>query len=176
MRSATASPLPRLLSLLAFHDPSATAQDLEAVPPDQLPPVNVVRIAFQSMVGIGLLLALLSVIYLVVRVRHRRLPAPSGSTARWRVAGPLSVVALIAGGVTTEVGRQPWVVYGVMRTSQAVTGADGVPIGYATLAAVYLGLIAAAVWVLRRLAAVPLPEPAGPPAPAVTGLPETPRR
>jgi cytochrome d ubiquinol oxidase subunit I len=71
-------------------------------------------------------------------------------------AGPLSLVALIAGWVTTEVGRQPWVVYGVMRTSAAVTGAGGIPVGYATLAVVYLGLAVAVVWILRRLASRPL--------------------
>ena len=69
-------------------------------------------------------------------------------------AGPLAVVALIAGWVTTEVGRQPWVVYGVMRTEEAVTGADGIPVGYATLVVVYTGLIAAMAWILRRLARV----------------------
>jgi cytochrome d ubiquinol oxidase subunit I len=71
-------------------------------------------------------------------------------------AGPLSVIALIAGWVATEVGRQPWVVYGVMRTSEAVTGADGIPVGYATLIIVYSALIAAVIWILRRLARVPL--------------------
>ena len=76
------------------------------------------------------------------------------------VAGPLAVIALVAGWVTTEVGRQPWVVYGVMRTDEAVTGADGVPVGYATLVVVYAGLIAATVWVLRRLARAPLEEEA----------------
>ena len=58
--------------------------------------------------------------------------------------------------MTTEVGRQPWVVYGVMRTDEAVTGADGIPIGYATLALVYAALIAATAWILRRLSLVPL--------------------
>ena len=67
-------------------------------------------------------------------------------------AGPLSVVALIAGWVTTEVGRQPWVVYGVMRTTEAVTGAGGIPVGYATLVVVYLALAVAVAWILRRLA------------------------
>jgi cytochrome d ubiquinol oxidase subunit I len=71
------------------------------------------------------------------------------------VAGPLSVVALIAGWVTTEVGRQPWVVYHVMRTSEAVTGADVIPVGYATLAAVYLALAAGVAWVLLRLSRTP---------------------
>jgi cytochrome d ubiquinol oxidase subunit I len=72
------------------------------------------------------------------------------------LAGPLSLVALVAGWVTTEVGRQPWVVYGVMRTEEAVTGASGIPVGYATLALVYVGLAAAVAWLLRRLARVPL--------------------
>jgi cytochrome bd ubiquinol oxidase subunit I len=58
--------------------------------------------------------------------------------------------------VTTEVGRQPWVVYRVMRTSEAVTGAGGIPVGYATLALVYLGLALAVAWILIRLASAPL--------------------
>ena len=66
------------------------------------------------------------------------------------------MVALIAGWVTTEVGRQPWVVYEVMRTEQAVTGAAGIPVGYATLVVVYAALIVAVAWILRRLARVPL--------------------
>ena len=72
---------------------------------------------------------------------------------------PLSVVALICGWVTTEVGRQPWVVYRVMRTSDAVTGAGGIPVGYVTLALVYLGLALAVAWILWRLARVPLSAP-----------------
>ena len=71
-------------------------------------------------------------------------------------AGPLSLGALISGWITTEVGRQPWVVYGTMRTSQAVTGAGGIPVGYATLALVYAGVAVGVAWVLRRLAAAPL--------------------
>jgi cytochrome d ubiquinol oxidase subunit I len=70
-------------------------------------------------------------------------------------AGPLSLVALIAGWTTTEVGRQPWVVYKVMRTSQAVTDARGLWVAYIVLAIVYLMLLAAVVWLLRRLARRP---------------------
>ena len=66
--------IPKLLSFLAYHDPNARVQGLDAVPPDRRPPVNVVRVAFQLMVGIGTLLALLGVVYLAVRVRRRRLP------------------------------------------------------------------------------------------------------
>ena len=115
-------------------------QGLESVPEDDRPPVNVVRIAFQTMVGIGTLLALLGPVYLFVWLRRRRLPESKWFYRAVVVAGPLSVVALLAGWVTTEVGRQPWVVYGVMRTEEAVTGADGIPVGYATLALVYAGL------------------------------------
>jgi cytochrome bd ubiquinol oxidase subunit I len=148
--------VPRILSVLAFHNPIATVQGLDEVSPDEQPPVNVVRLSFQTMVFIGLFLALVSVVFLATVLRRRRLPRSEWFYRALVVAGPLSLLALIAGWITTEVGRQPWVVYQVMRTSEAVTGADGIPIGYATLALVYVGLGAAVVWVLRRLARAPL--------------------
>ncbi|MGH2966360.1 MAG: cytochrome ubiquinol oxidase subunit I [Solirubrobacterales bacterium] len=148
--------IPKLLSLLAFHDPNAEVQGLEAVPPGQRPPVNIVRLAFQTMVGIGTFLALLGVVYLAVRVWRKRLPESPWFYRAVAAAGPLSLVALLAGWTVTEVGRQPWVVYHVMRTSQAVTGAGGIPVGYATLALVYLGVVIAVAWILRRLARAPL--------------------
>src|SRR5271154_6120089 len=113
--------IPHLLSLLAFHNPNATVQGLDTVPPDQRPPVNVVRVAFQTMVGIGTLLALIGAVFLFVRWRHQRLPDSVWFYRLLVLAGPLSVVALISGWVTTEVGRQPWIVYHVMLTTQAVT-------------------------------------------------------
>jgi cytochrome d ubiquinol oxidase subunit I len=160
-------PIPRLLSLLAEHSPNATVQGLDAVPTKERPPVNIVRIAFQTMVGIGMMLALLSAAYLAVRLRRRRLPRSQWFYRALALAGPLSVVALICGWVTTEVGRQPWVVYEVMRTSEAVTGAGGIPIGYGTLVLVYSALLAAVIWILRRLAHAPL-DPPHEPAPAIT--------
>jgi cytochrome d ubiquinol oxidase subunit I len=148
--------IPRLLSLLAFHDPNAKVIGLDSVAPGLRPPINVVRVSFQLMVGIGTLLFVLALAFLWIRFRSRRLP--EGRWFYWVVAlaGPLSVVALIAGWVVTEVGRQPWVVYHVMLTSQAVTGAKGIPVGYATLAATYLAVGAGVVWILRRLARAPL--------------------
>jgi cytochrome d ubiquinol oxidase subunit I len=148
--------IPKLLSLLSFHDPNARVRGLDAVPARDRPPVNVVRVAFQLMVAIGSAMAALGAVFLFVRWRRGRLPESPWFYRAVIVAGPASLVALIAGWVTTEVGRQPWVVYGVMRTSQAVTGADGIPVGYATLAVVYLGVAAALVWILRRRAAAPL--------------------
>jgi cytochrome bd ubiquinol oxidase subunit I len=150
--------IPKLLSLLAYHNPNATVAGLDTVPKDRQPPINVVRIAFQAMVGVGTLLALLAVWLLAVRVRRRRLPESRWFYRAVALAGPASVLALIAGWVTTEVGRQPWVVYKVMLTSQAVTGARGIVVGYATLALVYLGVACGVLWVLLRLARTPLRE------------------
>jgi cytochrome bd ubiquinol oxidase subunit I len=155
--------IPDALSLLAFHDPHHRVVGLDSVPADQRPPVNVVRASFQTMVGIGTLLALLGVVFIFVAVRRKRLPESRWFYWSLIAAAPLSVVALIAGWVTTEVGRQPWVVYRVMPTSAAVTGARGVPVGYAALVVTYIVLAGAVVWILRRLAQAPLdlPEEAG---------------
>jgi cytochrome bd ubiquinol oxidase subunit I len=157
--------IPHGLSLLAFHSWNATVQGLDAVPPNDRPPVNLERYAFQTMVGIGTGMAILGVVFLYVRVRRRRLPESVWFYRLVILAGPAAVVALIAGWTTTEVGRQPWVVYNVMRTSQAVTGAGALPVGYATLALTYVGVAIALAWILRRLARAPQP----PPVPAAAG-------
>ena len=158
--------IPDLLSILAYHSPSATVQGLDTVPPNDRPPVNWVRFAFQTMVFIGTGLTLLGVWYLWPRIFRRRLPRSRWFYRALVAAAPLSLVALIAGWITTEVGRQPWIVYKVMRTSEAVTGATGVPVGLATLIVVYLLLGALVVWLLRRLARSPLE--LQPPAKSVT--------
>jgi cytochrome d ubiquinol oxidase subunit I len=144
--------VPKMLSILAKHDPNARVQGLDAVPASDRPPVNVVRFAFQTMVGIGTLLAAFSVLFLVVRWRRRRVPEWRWFPSAVVVAGPLALVALIAGWVVTEVGRQPWVVYEIMRTREAVTNAGGLPVAFFFLLAVYLTLLGAIVWLLRRLA------------------------
>jgi cytochrome d ubiquinol oxidase subunit I len=151
--------IPDMLSLLAFHDPHAVVQGLDAVPASQRPPVNIERVSFQIMVAIGTALAALGAFYLFERYRRKRLPAQRAFYAAVAMAGPLSVVALVAGWIVTEVGRQPWVVYGVMTTTEAVTHARGVPVGYAALAIAYTLVAGALIWILRRLARAPLREP-----------------
>jgi cytochrome d ubiquinol oxidase subunit I len=154
--------IPHLLSLLSFHSWNATVEGLAAVPADQRPPVNVVRFAFQTMVGIGTLLALIGAIYVLVWIRRKRIPESVWFYRAVVIAAPLSVVALIAGWIVTEVGRQPWVVYRTMTTAAAVTGAHGIPVGYGALAASYVVVGCGLAWVLRRLARAPLqsrPEP-----------------
>jgi cytochrome bd ubiquinol oxidase subunit I len=148
--------IPDMLSLLAYHDPNATVQGLDAVPPDDRPPVGPVRNAFTVMVLAGSALAALGVVYLFLWWRRGRLPRSSWFYRAVVIAGPLALCALIAGWICTEVGRQPWIVYKVMRTSEAVTGADSIPVGYATVAAVYLALATLVVWLLRRLARHPI--------------------
>ena len=118
--------------------------------------INIVRLAFQSMVFIGSFLAALAAFWIWSWWRRRRVPASPWFMRAVVAAGPLSVVALICGWVTTEVGRQPWVVYEIMRTEDAVTGASGIPVGYATLVVVYAALIAVATVMLRRLARRPM--------------------
>jgi cytochrome d ubiquinol oxidase subunit I len=162
--------IPHLLSFLSNHSWNAKVAGLATVPANQRPPINVVRFAFQSMVGIGTLLALIGVVYLLTWIRRKRLPQSAWFYRALVVAAPLSVVALISGWVVTEVGRQPWVVYRVMRTAEAVTAAHGIPVGYGALAATYLVVACGLIWVLRRLARKPL-EPAGAePPPSPTGL------
>lgn len=144
--------IPGALSLLTRRDTGAVVPGLDAVPPDERPPVNVVRIAFQLMVAIGLGLAGLAGWFGLARWRRRALPR---SRWFWRaavVAGPAAAVALLAGWTVTEVGRQPWIVYEVMRTADAVNTADGLRYGYFALLAVYAALTWGTVFVLRRLA------------------------
>jgi len=148
--------IPHLLSVLSFHSWDAKVIGLDSVPTSQQPPVNVVRFSFQTMVGIGTLLGALSLFALWVRLRRRRLPDSPWFYRALILAGPLSVVALIAGWVVDEVGRQPWVVYHVMPTADAVTGAPGIPVGYGALVVVYALVAAGLVWMLRRLANRPL--------------------
>jgi cytochrome bd ubiquinol oxidase subunit I len=150
--------IPKLLSLLATHRPNAVVQGLDTVPRDRRPPVTIVKVAFRVMVAIGFLLGALGLWFVAVRWRRGRLPDSAWFYRAVIAAGPLALVALVAGWVTTEVGRQPWVVYRLMLTRDAVTRAPVVPVGYLTLALVYLGLALALAWILRRLARAPLAE------------------
>jgi cytochrome bd ubiquinol oxidase subunit I len=147
--------IPDGLSLLAFHDPNAEVQGLDAVPPEDRPPVAWVANSFQVMVGIGTFLAFVAAAFLITWLRKRRPPDSKWFLRAVVIAGPLAVVALIAGWIVTEVGRQPWIVYEVMRVEEAVTGADGIPIGYAALALIYLGVASIVLFLLRRLARRP---------------------
>jgi cytochrome d ubiquinol oxidase subunit I len=148
--------IPKLLSVLAHHDPNATVAGLDSVPAADRPgPVNTVRFAFQAMVGIGTLLALMGLFYAAVWWRRGRLPRSVWFYRLVVASGPLALIALICGWVTTEVGRQPWIVYDVMRVEDAVTEAGGLPLAFGVGVAVYVALAVIVVWLLRRLASRP---------------------
>jgi cytochrome d ubiquinol oxidase subunit I len=148
--------VPKLLSILAHHDPNATVQGLDSVPANERPSaVNVVRFAFQTMIAIGSALLGLTAWFVGSWWRKKRLPQSKWFYRAVVVAGPATIVALIAGWITTEVGRQPWIVYGYMRSTEAVTAAHGLPLALSILSLVYLALAIAVAWLLRRLAKKP---------------------
>ncbi len=118
----------------------------------------IVHLAFQVMVGIGFALLLLSAWAGWSVLRRRQLPTVRAFLWSLVAAGPLAVLALEAGWIVTEVGRQPWIVQGVMRTADAVTDAPGIPWMLVATLAIYALLGIGVVVVLRLLARVPLPE------------------
>jgi cytochrome d ubiquinol oxidase subunit I len=149
--------IPNGLSILAYGDPNATVQGLDAVPASDRPPVNVVRTSFQLMVAIGFALLGLGVWLGIAWRRRRALPSSRWFLRAAVLSGPAAVLALECGWVVTEVGRQPWIVYRVMRVRDAVSDASGLRYGYFLLIAVYTVLAIATFTVLRRLAQIPLP-------------------
>jgi cytochrome d ubiquinol oxidase subunit I len=144
--------IPNGLSLLIHHDPDGVVQGLEEFPADEQPPVNVVHLAFDVMVGIGFALLLLAAVLGLVWWRRRRMPESRWFLRGVAVSGVAAVVAMEAGWVVTEVGRQPWIVYGILRTEDAVSPAPGLYLGFYAVVVIYVLLTALTVYVLRRLA------------------------
>jgi cytochrome d ubiquinol oxidase subunit I len=151
--------IPRLLSLLAFRDPNATVQGMEAFPRADWPEYPLlVHYAFNIMVGIGGIMILVSLwFWLLYFRRHRTLP-----TSRWplwalAITGPLGIVAVECGWIVTEGGRQPWIIYNIMRVSDAVTDAPGVWAFFFAFLAIYLVLAGALLVLALRLGEEKLP-------------------
>jgi cytochrome d ubiquinol oxidase subunit I len=142
--------IPGGLSWLAYGSGSAKVQGLDQVATSDWPDVPVTHVSFQLMVGAGTLMVLIA-LYYWWNLRHRG-RGLTGSLLRTLVAGgPLAFLALETGWVVTEVGRQPWVVYGVQRTADAVTPVHDL-FGYLALyALLYLLLGTTVLWLLRRV-------------------------
>jgi cytochrome d ubiquinol oxidase subunit I len=154
--------IPRALSLLAFHDPDAEVKGLLDFPRADWPDPLLVHGAFQVMVACGTALALLALAAGWLALRRREGLFDRRFLAAVLVVSPLGMVAVESGWGVTEFGRQPWVVRGVMRTSEAVTPVGGLlyPLIFFTL--VYLALGAYAAWLLRREVSASPFIPAGP--------------
>ncbi len=146
--------LPKMLSLMSFNDRDAAVRGLREWPADERPNELVVHLAFQLMVAAGTALLALAALWLAQRLRARKSKADEPRWLLWGalVASPLGMLALEAGWFVTEVGRQPWVVRGLLRTRDAVTPAGGVALSFFTFSLLYVGLGAALVALLRGIA------------------------
>jgi cytochrome d ubiquinol oxidase subunit I len=144
--------VPYGLSILVTHDPNGEVIGLQSVPPDLRPPVNVVHLAYNTMVGMGSALMLLALWLGWTWWRKHRIPGSPWFLRATAVSGVAAVVAMETGWITTEVGRQPFIVYGILRTADAVSPAPGIALGFFAVAAIYAVLTVLTVVVLRRLA------------------------
>jgi cytochrome bd ubiquinol oxidase subunit I len=144
--------VPDVASLLAGFSPDTVITGLDSFPVDERPPATIVHLAWDTMVGIGTALVVLALWALILYRRKRDYAASRWFLRAAVVAGVGAVLALEAGWIVTEVGRQPWVVYRVLRTSDAVTHAAGVRTTFAAVVALYLGLGVATLLALRTLA------------------------
>jgi cytochrome d ubiquinol oxidase subunit I len=142
--------IPSALSLLMKGDANAVIPGLDAVPAEDRPPVGVVHFAFQLMVGLGSIMALLSLWVVWHWLRKRDLGGTPVLLLGLTLAAPFGMIAVEAGWVVTEVGRQPWIVHNIIRTADAVTPVPGlvVPLVGFTLLYAFLGVVVVAL--LRR--------------------------
>ncbi len=152
--------LPRGLSFLAFEDFDAEVTGLDRVPRENWPDVRVVHVAFQVMVALGSYMALVALWPLTLQLRGRPV-----NESRWLLralvlAAPMGFIAVEAGWTVTEVGRQPWIVNGVVRTAQVVTPMPGLVIPFAvfTLLYCFLGVVVAVLLYRQIVRTTPMGE------------------
>jgi cytochrome d ubiquinol oxidase subunit I len=142
--------IPYGLSLLAFKDPNAEVKGLEAFPREHWPPVAIVHAAFQVMVGLGTFMALVTAVALWLMWRRRDLTEHRWLLRALVLAAPMGFICTEAGWIVTEVGRQPWIVYGVMKTADAVTPMPGLIVPLLVFTALYCVLGVVVAWLLYQ--------------------------
>jgi cytochrome d ubiquinol oxidase subunit I len=163
-----ALPIPWVGSFIARGSFDAPIPGLDTVPRSDWPPVNLTHLSFQVMVGIGSLLALVVVVFWLARRRGHDLLENRWFLRFSVIAGPLAILALELGWVATEVGRQPWTVWQVLRTTDAASMSSGLWWSYTGVLILYLGMTVGAFVVLRSMARrwrageEDLPSPYGP--------------
>lgn len=142
--------LPGFLSFLAHGNFEAEVKGLDSIKPEDQPPVAITHYAFQVMVGLGTFLAIVGLLYVTgITVRKKWLDK------RWLlklfvVSVPLGYLAIEAGWTVTEVGRQPWIINGIMRTKDAVTPMPGIVYSFYVFTAVYISLALIVTFLLHR--------------------------
>jgi cytochrome bd ubiquinol oxidase subunit I len=142
--------LPGFLSFLAHGDFDAEVKGLDSIPPENQPPIAITHYAFQVMVGLGIILALIAFIYLIALLKKKSWLEKRWLLKLWVVAVPLGYIAIEAGWIVTEVGRQPWIIYGIMRTRDAVTPMPGIVYSFYLFTAVYVSLALIVIFLLHR--------------------------
>lgn len=142
--------VPYLLSILAYGDPHAEVKGLKEFPKEDRPPVAVTHYAFQVMVGLGTFLMIIGGLGLWGMWRREALLTDPRFLKAVVLASPMGMVALEAGWVVTEVGRQPWIIHGVLRTKDAVTPLPGLAVPFLAFMGLYLVLGAVSVTLLKR--------------------------
>jgi cytochrome d ubiquinol oxidase subunit I len=142
--------IPYGLSLLAFHDPNAVIKGLNEFPRKDWPNVPIVHLAFQIMVALGTYLALLSLWIGWLAIRRKDMMTNRVLLGAIAAAAPMGFIAIEAGWTVTEVGRQPWIVYGVLRTADAVTPMPGLVVPFILFTLLYCFLGVVVVWLLYR--------------------------
>jgi cytochrome d ubiquinol oxidase subunit I len=143
--------IPKLLSFLAFGDVDAEVKGLDRFPKNERPPVLITHLSFQVMIAIGSLLAFAGILYLVFSIKRWRHLLLNKWWLRFiAFTTPLGFIAIEAGWTVTEVGRQPWIIYGIMRTKDAVTSMPGVQYSLYVISTVYLFLAFMVVWLMIK--------------------------
>jgi cytochrome d ubiquinol oxidase subunit I len=168
--------VPDLGSLILTHDPNGIVRGLKDWPADQRPPVAIPFFAFRIMVGIGVLMLTLLVASWWLRARRRLFDANWFS---WicMLASPLGFLAVLAGWTTTEVGRQPWTVYGLLRTTDSVSASLSsfdVMLSLVGYGVVYLIMFPFGIAVMARIVGNGPVEPPIEPNPVEAGRPQRP--
>ena len=145
--------IPYGLSFLAAFDPNAEVRGLDSFPAADRPNPVMVHLSFDTMVGLGTLIGLLAAVFWIIAIRRRSIPRPRLLLLGLVAAGPASVAVMEAGWFVTEFGRQPWIVYGIMRTSQAATSAPALGLTLGIFIVIYAGLAITTGRLLLMLAA-----------------------
>jgi cytochrome d ubiquinol oxidase subunit I len=142
--------VPYALSLLAFHDPQAIVRGLDQVPESEWPNVPAVHFSFDVMVAAGSYLALVALWAGWLAWRRADLAHNRWLMRAIALATPLGFVAVEAGWMVTELGRQPWAIYGVLKTADAVTSMPGLMVPFFTFTLLYCFLGVIVAWLLYR--------------------------
>lgn len=142
--------LPGFLSFLAHGDFESEVTGLDKFPKKDHPPVAITHFAFQVMVGMGMLMMLISVLYFTALWKKRKWLDATWLLKLFVAATPLGFIAVEAGWTVTEVGRQPWIINGIMRTADAVTPMPGIVYSFYIFSAVYVSLAVIVIFMLKR--------------------------